>query len=67
MKKWKLGDRVNLLGHKMEVKNIQNHIGYPLGIKKLYLNCSPHCCTTPLVCKIEITEDHLNEIVTSES
>jgi hypothetical protein len=63
----KKGQKIDLLGHKLEVKEIYdgdvrttplNQAGYP---DRAVLSCRPHCCTSPRHVTMELPLDALKE------
>jgi hypothetical protein len=54
----KKGQKIDLLGHKLEVKEIYDGAGYP---DRAVLSCRPHCCTSPRHIVMELPIDVLKE------
>lgn len=56
----KRGDIYLMLGHEMKVTTVKE-TGYNYE-RRVFLSCSPHCCTRPFHAKLEILEKDLEKV-----
>lgn len=54
----KVGTTIKCLGHKLKIIDIGTE---DWGVRRVYLNCAPNCCTTPYNLQIYIADIHLIE------
>lgn len=53
------GDIYRMLGHEMKVTTVKETA---YNERRIFLNCSPHCCTRPFYVKLEILEKDLHKV-----